>query len=244
MSLADTRQANTRQVLPPQRAIRSFVRREGRLTPGQRRALQQYWSRYGLKLTAQAVDLNRIFGRQAPCIVEIGFGMGDALLGLASEYPANNYLGIEVYQPGVGSLLRRLAARHQEHVRVISEDAAVVLRQMIRDQALDAVYLFFPDPWPKKRHHKRRLVQPEFVELLARKLRPGGVFHMATDWHDYARHMLQVTTDHNGFCNLAGEGRFAPRPAYRPLTKFEQRGRRLGHDVYDLVLLRRDDAAA
>ena len=222
----------------PRRSVRSFVRRQGRLTPGQQRALAQYWSRYGLKLSARAVDLDTVFNRRAPCVVEIGFGMGDALLELASRYPGNNYLGIEVYQPGVGSLLRRLAASHLEHVRVISEDATVVMQQMIADQSLDAVYLFFPDPWPKKRHHKRRLVQHDFVTLLLRKLRPGGVFHMATDWQDYARHMLQVVAQHRNFVNLAGEGRFSPRPLYRPLTRFEQRGRRLGHEVYDLVWLR------
>ena len=225
----------------PRRSVRSFVRRQGRLTPGQQRALKQYWPRYGLKLSSRPISLDSVFNRHAPCILEIGFGMGDALLELASRYPGNNYLGIEVHRPGVGSLLRRLAANHLHHVRVISEDATVVLQQMIADQALDAVYLFFPDPWPKKRHHKRRLVQHDFVALLRRKLRPGGVFHMATDWSDYARHMLQVVADDHGFVNLAGEGCFSPRPLYRPLTRFEQRGQRLGHEVFDLVWLRQDD---
>jgi len=217
------------------RPIRSFVRREGRMTKGQKDALQRYWPRYGVDTQESYLDLDALFGRNAPCVLEIGLGMGDALVEMALAHPENNYLGIEVYRPGVGALLKKLVAQEVTNVRVITEDATVVLQRMIRDDALDTVLIFFPDPWPKKRHHKRRLIQIPFLELLGDKLKPGGVLHMATDWEDYARHMMVVMNQVTEFINAAGENNFSTRPVYRPLTRFEQRGMSLGHEVRDLV---------
>lgn len=218
--------------------VRSFVRREGRMTVAQRRALDQCWPRYGVDIDGP-LDLERLFGRRAPCIVEIGFGMGDTLIEMARGHPDTDYLGIEVYRPGIGSVLRRLAADDMQNVRVIAGDALEILRDALADGSLDGIQVFFPDPWPKKRHHKRRLIQPDSVALLARKLKPGGVLHLATDWQEYAQHMLAVAGAEPLLVNRAGAGQFAARPAYRPLTKFEQRGRRLGHPVWDLILARR-----
>ncbi|KAF0190715.1 MAG: tRNA (guanine-N7-)-methyltransferase [Gammaproteobacteria bacterium] len=220
------------------RTIRSFVRREGRMTEAQRRALEQYWPRYGVDV-AGPLKLAAIFDRPAPCIVEIGFGMGDTLIEMARCHPDNNYLGIEVYRPGIGSVLRQLDAADMHNVRVIAGDAMEVLRNALADASLDAIHVFFPDPWPKKRHHKRRIIQPDSVALFARKLRPGGLLHLATDWQEYAQHMLAVMTAEPALVNRAGDGGFSERPAYRPLTKFEQRGQRLGHQVRDLILERR-----
>jgi tRNA (guanine-N7-)-methyltransferase len=222
----------------PHRPIRSFVRREGRLTDAQQRALNELWPRYGVPPGETPIDFGALFGRDAPVHLEIGFGNGEALAAMADAHPENDYLGIEVHRPGVGALLRRLASDGIANVRVISADAREVLEQRIPDSSLSAVYLFFPDPWHKKRHHKRRLVQTEFVELLRRKLKPGGLLHFATDWEDYARHMLAVLSNAEGFQNTAGQGQFAPRPETRTLTKFERRGRKLGHGVWDLVFRR------
>jgi tRNA (guanine-N7-)-methyltransferase len=226
----------------PHRPIRSFVRREGRITPGQQRALTELWPRYGIGAGAAPLDLAAIFGRVAPVHLEIGFGNGEALAALAAAHPENNYLGIEVHRPGVGALLRRLDAQQLTNVRVLNADAGEVLVRQIPDDALTAVYLFFPDPWPKQRHHKRRLVQPEFVALLHRKLKPGGAWHLATDWQPYAEHMLQVLSAAPGWENVCGQGCYAPRAAERPLTKFERRGARLGHAVYDLRFVKRGGA--
>ncbi len=187
------------------------------------------------------LDLEALFGRNAPRTLEIGFGNGESLAAMAEAAPEQDFLGVEVHRPGVGHLLLRIEALGLENVRVISHDAVEVLEHHIPDRSLDRVLLFFPDPWPKKRHHKRRILQPAFVELVARKLRPGGIFHMATDWEEYAQQMLETMEAAAGFENVAGPGRFSPRPADRPATKFERRGERLGHGVWDLLFRRRGE---
>lgn len=212
------------------------------MTGAQRRALDTLWERYGLDSETGVLDLDALFGRRAPRCLEIGFGMGEALAALAQTHPERDYLGIEVHRPGVGALLARLESLKLTHVRLFCADAVDVVNHRLPAACLDAVYVFFPDPWPKKRHHKRRLVQPEFIELLAEKLRPGGVLHMATDWEDYARHMMEVMERCALFINTAGPGNFAPR-GERPPTRFENRGRRLGHRVWDLVFERRGTSA-
>ena len=212
------------------RPIRSFVRREGRMTPAQARALEELWPRFGLTPGDDLLDFSAAFGRRAPVVLEVGFGNGNVLAALAAQQPQNNYLGIEVHRPGVGHLLRRLHGESLANVRVLCVDAKEVLARNIPDASLAAVYLLFPDPWPKQRHHKRRLVQPEFIELVRRKLKLGGVLHLATDWQDYAEHMQAV---------LGASSGFAPAPAgLRPDTKYAARGRRLGHVVRDLVYVR------
>ncbi|MDH3934945.1 MAG: tRNA (guanosine(46)-N7)-methyltransferase TrmB [Gammaproteobacteria bacterium] len=221
----------------PARKIRSFVRREGRLTRGQQHALQLLWPRFGLETSTQ-LDLDKIFERSAPRTLEIGFGNGDTLLTMAADEPQTDFLGIEVHRPGVGRLLHELESRALDNVRVIREDAVPVLGNCLPDNSLDRLLLFFPDPWHKKRHHKRRIVQAEFIELLAKKIKPGGILHMATDWENYAEQMLEVTGSSTAFRNPAGAGNFSPRPGYRPTTKFELRGRRLGHGVWDILFER------
>jgi len=221
----------------PPRKIRSFVRREGRLTAGQQRALQDLWPRYGLEAHTP-LDLDEIFGRTAPRTLEIGFGNGDALLAMATSQPETDFIGIEVHRPGVGRLLRGLEQRALTNVRVIREDAVPVLEHSLPNGCLDRLLLFFPDPWHKKRHHKRRIVQTAFIELLAKKIAHGGILHMATDWEDYAEHMLGVMEQSAAFRNCAAAGNYSPRPDYRPTTRFEQRGKRLGHEVWDLVFER------
>ncbi len=220
------------------RPIRSFVRREGRMTDAQRRAMVELWPRYGVEPGDGILDLPGLFGRGAPVVLEIGFGNGETLAALAVANPQINCLGIEVHRPGVGSLLRRLAAADISNVRVMVADAKDVLAHRLADGSLAAVHLFFPDPWPKKRHHKRRLVQADFVALVGCKLGPGGVFHLATDWPDYAHQMMAVLSASDALENVAGTGRFAER-GDRPPTKFERRGARLGHGVWDLVFRRR-----
>jgi len=216
------------------------VLREGRITEAQRRAFTGPWQRFGVEpSTGQQLDLPALFGNPRPVLLEIGFGDGEALLQLASRHPELNYLGIEVHRPGVGHLLLRLEEGQLENVRVVRQDALEMLRHHLADASLDGVYLLFPDPWHKKRHHKRRIVQPELAELVARRLRPGGFLHLATDWEDYARHMLKVLDACPALRNQSGPAHFAPRPQHRPLTKFEQRGRRLGHGTWDLIYLRR-----
>ncbi len=216
------------------RRIRSFVRREGRLTKAQQRALDEWLPRYGVSRAEGELDFARLFGREAPVTLEIGFGNGDALLAMAQARPQENFLGIEVHRPGVGNLLRKMAAEAVTNIRVSTDDAVEVLERQIPDASLRRVCLFFPDPWHKKRHHKRRIVQPDFVQLVRRKLETGGEFHLATDWEDYAQHMLAVLEAADGFENPSGKGAFAPRPDWRPRTRFEARGERLGHGVWDL----------
>ena len=222
--------------LPFGRAIRSFVRREGHMTPGQRRALRELWPRYGVETEALA-DPAVLFGREAPLFCEIGFGNGEGFAALARAHPEYDYLGIEVHRPGIGSLLRRLADGAAANARVYLGDANDALAGL-PDAALAAVHLFFPDPWPKKRHHKRRLVQPEFAALLARKLASGGVFHAATDWPEYARHIVEVLTRTPEFANQSASGDFVPRPADRHETKYERQALAHGHTVRDIVFRR------
>jgi tRNA (guanine-N7-)-methyltransferase len=222
----------------PRRLVHSYARREGRLTPAQQKALITLWPHYGLDLSSQPLDFPRIFGRAAPVTLEIGFGNGSALATLAGRSSERDFIGIEVHRPGIGHLLRLLETKDLTNVRVICEDAAIVLRDAIPTLSLSEVLLWFPDPWPKKRHHKRRLVQPEFLRLLHSGLAPEGRLHMATDWEDYALHMLATVDKDGGFDNIAGTGNFASRPAGRPLTGFEQRGQRLGHSVWDLIYRR------
>lgn len=219
--------------------MRSYVLRQGRMTDGQKRAFEELWPRYGLPESEGTLDLPAIFGRDAPCHLEIGFGMGDALFEMARQHPENDYLGIEVHLPGVGRLLKRLAEAEVNNVRVLRSDAARVVESRLLPARLDAVYIFFPDPWPKKRHHKRRLIQPELVKSLARILKPGGLLHLATDWEEYAWHMLEVLEACPDFINLASPGKFSTHPPQRPLTKFEQRGQRLGHAIFDVCYGRR-----
>ncbi|MGR8933042.1 MAG: tRNA (guanosine(46)-N7)-methyltransferase TrmB [Gammaproteobacteria bacterium] len=218
---------------PFMRQVRSFVRRQGRITAAQQHALQEYESCYCLD-PGQQCDYAQVFGRQAPQIVEIGFGNGESLAEMAAANPDYDYIGIEVHRPGVGQLLLRLERQGLTNVRVYCHDALEVFGSRIADNSLTAVHLFFPDPWPKKKHHKRRIVQAGFIDLVTRKLIPGGYFHAATDWEDYAQAMRTVLDAAPKLQRLAGEG-FSSRPAYRPLTKFEKRGMRLGHGVWDLI---------
>lgn len=222
------------------RPVRSFVRREGRLTASQKRALSDLWPRYGIDHSREKLDLDTVFGRRATGlrVLEIGFGNGEVLARLAGDNPDNDYLGIEVHRPGVGHLLLEIDKRGLENVRIVSHDAVEVLEEQIPLASIDALLLFFPDPWPKKRHHKRRIVQPAFLELVASRLKPGGTLHLATDWEHYAEHMLALLEADERFENVSGRGAYADRPDSRPLTKFEQRGRRLGHGVWDLLYRR------
>ena len=220
------------------RRIRSFVRREGRLTKGQERALLELWPVMGVEYRDEMLDLNQLFGRDAPVVLEIGFGMGKSLVEMAAAAPEKNFIGIEVHRPGVGACLSSAQDAGITNLRLFCHDAVEVLGQMIPDQSIDTLQLFFPDPWHKARHHKRRIVQPAFVQMLRPKLKIGGVFHMATDWENYAEHMLEVMNAAEGFVNTV-EGDYAPRPDSRPLTKFEQRGHRLGHGVWDLQFARK-----
>jgi len=220
------------------RRIRSFVKREGRLTPAQGRALQQLWPVYGVEAN-QTINFKKLFGRDCPVVLEIGFGNGDSLATMAAQNPDRCYLGVEVHRPGVGSLLQSIERQGLTNVRVSMADSIELLQQQIEDQSLSAVQIYFPDPWPKARHHKRRLIQSGFVQLLHRKLKPGGTLHLATDWPDYAEHMLAVLEAADGFTNLSGAGEWLPRPEWRPLTKFERRGLNLGHPVHDLLYRRR-----
>lgn len=213
------------------------------MTDAQRRALTELWPRYGIDPGETPIDFSAVYGRVAPVHLEIGFGNGDALAAMAAAHPENNFLGIEVHRPGVGSLLRRCATEQLDNVRVMSVDAKDVLERQIAPGSLAAVYVFFPDPWPKKRHHKRRLVQPEFVALVRGRLAFGGLFRLATDWQDYAQQMLAVLSADPELENLAGAGQYASRPSERPITRFEQRGARLGHGVWDLAFRRRDAGA-
>lgn len=220
------------------RTIRSFVRREGRLTLGQKRALETLWPAYGIEVSSEALDLATIFGQSAPITLEIGFGNGTSLAAMASLAAEKNFMGIEIHRPGVGNLLQQLHKMKLDNVRVICHDAVEILQQNIPLSSLDKVQIFFPDPWPKKRHHKRRLIQPEFVALLATRICSGGLLHLATDWENYAEHMLEVLLASPDFVNTVSVGDYLPRPDFRPQTKFEQRGQRLGHEVWDLIFQR------
>ena len=214
-------------------SIRSFVLRQGRMSPAQFHAFESLLPRFGIGYDATLLDFARAFGRAAPTILEIGFGMGETTARIAQSMPETNFLGLEVHMPGVGALLKRVAELSLANVRVIRHDAVEVVQHMIAPASLDGIHIFFPDPWPKARHHKRRMVQPPFVALLATRLARGGYVHCATDWEPYALHMLEVFSAEPALVNTAPG--FAPRPAYRPITKFESRGLKLGHGVWDLV---------
>jgi tRNA (guanine-N7-)-methyltransferase len=220
----------------PRRPVRSFVTRAGRMGTGQQRALVELGPRFVLPFQGAPLDLTATFGRTAPCILEIGFGMGDATAQVAAAMPDTDFLGVEVHEPGVGALLKRIAEGQLANLRILQHDAVEVLEHMIRPDTLAGVHVWFPDPWHKKRHHKRRLIQAEFVQLLRSRLAPGGYLHCATDWQPYAEQMLEVLAAAPGLVNTA-EG-YAPRPAWRPDTKFENRGIKLGHGVWDLVFRR------
>ncbi len=212
--------------------IRSFVLRQGRVSNAQRRYHDEMMAKVGIPYAPAPLDLDAVCGRRAPRILEIGFGMGETSAAIAEAHPQTDYIGVEVHTPGVGSLCKLIAEKGLANQRIIQHDAVEVLRDMIPERSLDGVHIFFPDPWPKARHHKRRLIQPPLVALLASRLKPGGYIHCATDWENYAEQMLEVLSA--VFCSDGS----APRPDYRPLTKFEQRGLRLGHGVWDLVFRR------
>ena len=221
---------------PQHRSIRSYVLRQGRVSKAQRRAHDALLPLFGIPYTPGIIDLDHAFGRSAPKILEIGFGMGETTAAIAGRYPENDYLGVEVHTPGVGSLLKRIHELALTNVRIIQHDAVEVLTHMIAPRTLAGVHLFFPDPWPKKRHHKRRLIQTAFIALLAERMKPGAYLHVATDWQDYAEHILATLSAEPLFQNTAAG--YAPRPEHRPQTKFESRGLKLGHQVWDIVFRR------
>ena len=217
-----------------QKPIRTYVIRGGRITDAQKKAFDRWWPEYGLSLHDGIID-NSIFANNNPLILEIGFGMGDSLLQMAASTPGNNFIGIEVHPPGVGRLLNNAGKARLHNLKVYMADAVDVLQDCIPDDSLERLQLFFPDPWHKKKHHKRRIVQPPFAQLVCRKLISGKTFHVATDWHDYAEYMMEVLTLSKGLRNAVAEYQYSPPPGYRPRTKFEARGERLGHGVWDLV---------
>ena len=220
------------------REIKSFVLRAGRMTTGQQRGWDECWEKWGLSIAQGTLDQVKAFGREAPIVLEIGYGMGQSLVAMAGAAPDKNFIGVEVHRPGVGSLLNDAQIAGVTNLRSYCDDAVEVLRQCISDGSLSRVQIYFPDPWHKKRHHKRRLVQSAFIQAIRPKLAIGGVIHMATDWENYAEQMLEVMTAAEGFKNQAEDNQYVPRPDYRPLTKFEKRGHRLGHGVWDLVFER------
>ena len=221
------------------RKIKSYVLRAGRVSNRQQQGLDIWLKNYQLLLADSVWDYNELFNRSADVIVEIGFGMGASLLTMAKENPHLDYIGIEVHQAGVGSLVADLHDNELTNVRIVAHDAVEVFHTQLADNSLAGVQIFFPDPWHKKRHHKRRLIQPEFIQLLAKKIKPGGFIHSATDWQEYAEHILEVLNNEASLLNKNDEGGYSPRPESRPLTKFEQRGERLGHGVWDLVFIKK-----
>ena len=220
---------------PEHRKVRSFVLRQGRITPSQERAMRELWPLYGVHYAGAPRDLHALFGHDAPCVMEIGFGNGDALLHAAAADPARDYLGIEVHAPGVGRALTGIEHAQLHNVRIYRHDALEVLQHEIGQGALDEVRIYFPDPWHKKRHHKRRLVNAETCALVADRLRIGGLLHLATDWEPYAEQMWDVLDAEPALCNCAGKRGSVPRPDWRPQTRFEHRGIKLGHGVFDLI---------
>lgn len=223
-----------------ERDVRSFVLRAGRMTRGQARAWERLWPVYGLSLTQGALDPEAVFGRRAPLNLEIGFGMGQSLAEMADNAREQDFVGVEVHKPGCGALLMDIEQRGLENVRLYRADVIDVLENAIPESMLDRVLILFPDPWPKKKHHKRRIIQPAFVEMVRTRLRPGGILHIATDWEPYAEHILEVMNEAPGYENLAADGGAVPKPADRPLTKFEKRGELRGHRVNDMLFRRRD----
>jgi tRNA (guanine-N7-)-methyltransferase len=217
------------------KAVRSYVIRAGRMTAGQKGAFDRYWEKYGLSLFDGLIDPQAVFGRAAPLVVEVGFGMGDSLLAMAMAEPDKDFIGIEVHPPGVGRLINNAGKEGGENLRVYMADAVDVLNDCIPTEGIDRFQLYFPDPWHKKKHHKRRIVQPQFVQLIVSRLRPGALLHFATDWENYAEQMAEVLQAAEGIVSEGGASPFVERPAFRPVTKFEQRGARLGHGVWDLL---------
>lgn len=210
------------------------------MTPGQRHALNHYWPQFGLQLENGRIDLAQVFQRHAPCILEIGFGSGQSLAAIAKAHPEQDFIGIETYQPGVGALLLAMEKAAISNIRIYHTDAVDVLKQCIPELSLAGVQIFFPDPWPKRRHHKRRLIQPEFIDLIATKVQTNGILHLATDWENYAQEMMMVLSNSPAWINTAGPGQFATRSAHRPITtKFEQRGKRSGRAIWELQFVKR-----
>lgn len=228
---------------PRARTVRSYVLRAGRVTEGQKRALDELLPRFGVSAGDAVIDFPALFGNDRPVVIEIGFGNGEATWRMARAEPEKNFLGVEVHRPGVGRLLLKIEEHGLENIRIAGEDAVEFLQHRVADRTLDGVRIYFPDPWPKKRHHKRRIVQPAFVALLERKMRAGGLLHLATDWAPYAESMLEVMQSAPGFENLSPTGRYVAKPEWRPPTKYERRGQRLGHEVADLVYRRLGRAA-
>ena len=222
------------------RKVRSFVKREGRLTNAQGRALEEHWSTMGLNHSDGLLDFAKVFGNNNPVVLEIGFGMGKSLVEMAKAAPELNFIGVEVHRPGVGACIATAQEHEVTNLKVYEHDAIEILADCIPDQSLTTVQLFFPDPWHKKKHHKRRIVQADFVETIRQKLKVGGVFHMATDWENYAECMLEDMQSAQGFTNLSSTNDYVPRPDSRPLTKFENRGQNLGHGVWDIQFTRKD----
>lgn len=220
---------------PKKRAIRSFVLRTGRMTAGQQQAYDAGWAQWGLSHEDGMLNAEQIFGRDGPLVLEIGFGMGQSLLAMAEAAPESNFIGVEVHTPGVGKLIQGMEERGVDNIRIYRHDAVEVLRDCIPTASLDTVQIFFPDPWHKRRHQKRRLIQTNFLDQLHTHLKPGSLLHLATDWEDYAKQMMALLDASPDYVNCHGVGRYAPRPESRPLTKFEKRGERLGHGVWDLL---------
>ncbi|MGC8120053.1 tRNA (guanosine(46)-N7)-methyltransferase TrmB [Marinobacter sp. VGCF2001] len=220
------------------RGVRSFVLRQGRMTEGQKKAFDRNWPKYGLSREHGMIDPREVFGRDNMLNLEIGFGMGQSLAQMAEAAPEQDFIGVEVHLPGVGALLKDVEERGLENVRVYSIDANDVIDLCLPDACLDRVMVFFPDPWHKKKHHKRRLIQSEFIQRIRHKLRVGGILHLATDWENYAEHMLDVMNASEGFANTQEQGGYSPKPEDRPITKFEKRGEKLGHGVWDLLFYR------
>jgi tRNA (guanine-N7-)-methyltransferase len=224
------------EAMPAHRSIRSFVLRQGRFSPAQQRAYESLLPRFGIPFAAHPLDLTHVFGRTAPRILEIGFGMGETTAAIAKARPADDFLAVEVYSPGVGALLKLIEQEQLANIRIVQHDAVEVVLHMVAPGSVAGIHVFFPDPWPKKRHHKRRLLQSSFVHALAERLAPEGYLHIATDWEEYAVEILQTLRAEPMLVN--GSPDFAPRPEYRPLTKFERRGMKLGHGVWDLLFER------
>ena len=236
--MTDTDNTEESSGLQNRRAVKSYVLRAGRMTSGQQRGWDESWPEWGLSLENGRLDYSETFNREAPTVVEIGFGMGHSLVTMAGNESEKNFIGIEVHRPGVGSLLNEARLAELTNVRAYCDDAVEVLKNCIPDDSLDRVQIYFPDPWHKKRHNKRRLIQLAFVEKLRPKLKMGGVLHLATDWENYAEQMLEVMTAAPGWNNSSDENGYVPRPDFRPETKFERRGQRLGHSVWDLLFER------
>ncbi|VFP86679.1 tRNA (guanine-N(7)-)-methyltransferase [Candidatus Erwinia haradaeae] len=222
----------------PMHRILSFVSRNSHCTKGQKRAIAQLWPQMGIEYQCKPIEFNDVFGRAAPVVLEIGFGMGSSLVDMAKCNPKKNFLGIEVYKPGVGACLIRARAEYITNLRIICHDAVAVLETMVRSGTLDVVQIFFPDPWQKRRHNKRRIVQAQFAQLVLKKLQLGGTFHMVTDCESYANHMLMVMNVVSGYQNQSKNGAWIQRPAFRPYTKFEQKGKQLGHQIWELMFKR------